>query len=41
VFTKNGNNMAQPWMLMHLKDLTTKYEPDGPGRMLVYRNRKW
>lgn len=41
VFTKNGNNMAQPWMLMHLKDLTTKYQSDGPGRMLVYRNRKW
>ena len=41
VFTKNGNNMAQPWMLMHLKDLATKYESDGPGRMLVYRNRKW
>ncbi len=41
VFTKNGNNMAQPWMLMHLRDLTTKYESDGPGRMLVYRNRSW
>jgi len=41
VFTKNGNNMAQPWMLMHLKDLATKYESDGPGRMLVYRNRNW
>jgi len=41
VFTKNGNNMAQPWMLMHLKDLMVKYESDGPGRMLVYRNRKW
>ncbi len=41
VFTKNGNNMAQPWMLMHLKDLTTKYESDGPGRMVVYRNRSW
>jgi hypothetical protein len=41
VFTKNGNNMAQPWMLMHLRDLTTKYESDGPGRMLVYRNRNW
>jgi hypothetical protein len=41
VFTKNGNNMAQPWMIMHLKDLTTKYESDGPGRMLVYRNRSW
>lgn len=41
VFTKNGNNMAQPWMLMHLKDLVTKYQSDGPGRMLVYRNRNW
>jgi hypothetical protein len=41
VFTKNGNNMAQPWMIMHLKDLTTKYESDGPGRMVVYRNRSW
>jgi hypothetical protein len=41
VFTKNGNNMAQPWMLMHLKDLTIKYESDGPGRMLVFRNRNW
>ena len=41
VFTKNGNNMAQPWMLMHLKDLVMKYESDGPGRMLVYRNRNW
>jgi hypothetical protein len=41
VFTKNGNNMAQPWMIMHLRDLTTKYESDGPGRMLVYRNRSW
>ena len=41
VFTKNGNNMAQPWMLMHLKDLVTKYQSDGPGHMLVYRNKKW
>jgi hypothetical protein len=41
VFTKNGNNMAQPWMLMHLKDLVAKYESDGPGRMLIYRNRNW
>jgi hypothetical protein len=41
VFTKNGSNMAQPWMLMHLKDLAMKYESDGPGRMVVYRNRKW
>jgi len=41
VFTKNGNNMAQPWMLMHLKDLNSKYESDGTGHVLVYRNRNW
>lgn len=41
VFTKNGNNMAQPWMLMHLKDLMSKYESDGPARTVIYRNKKW
>lgn len=41
VFTKNGNNMAQPWMLMHLKDLMAKYESDGPARTVIYRNKKW
>jgi hypothetical protein len=41
VFTKNGNNMAQPWMLMRLKDLTAKYQSDGPARMVVYRNKRW
>lgn len=41
VFTKNGNNMAQPWMLMHLRDLVAKYQSDGPGRMAIYRNRNW
>ena len=41
VFTKNGNNMAQPWMVMHLPELTEKYESDGPAKIVVYRNRKW
>jgi len=41
VFTKNGNNMAKPWMLMHLKDVIAKYESDGPPHLLFYRNRKW
>jgi len=41
VFTKNGNNMAQPWMLMRLKDLTAKYQSDGPARMIIYRNKSW
>jgi hypothetical protein len=41
VFTKNGNNYAQPWMLMHLKDLLADYSSDGPPKLAVYRNRNW
>ena len=25
VFTKNGNNYRQPWMLMHIPDLLATY----------------
>ena len=39
VFTKNGNNFSQPWMLMRLKDLLARYTTDAPPKMLVYRNR--
>jgi len=39
VFTKNGNNFTQPWMLMRLKDLLARYTVDAPPQMLVYRNR--
>jgi len=39
VFTKNGNNFAQPWMLMRLKDLSARYELDSPARLLVYRQK--
>jgi hypothetical protein len=39
VFTKNGNNSAQPWMLMHLKDLLAEYTVDGPPDVVVYRNK--
>ena len=39
VFTKNGNNFTQPWMLMRLKDLLARYTTDAPPPMLVYRNR--
>ncbi len=39
VFTKNGNNFAQPWMLMRLKDLTARYEMDSPAKLLVYRQK--
>ena len=39
VFTKNGNNFTQPWMLMRLKDLLARYTTDKPPQMLVYRNK--
>ena len=39
VYTKNGYNAAQPWMLMHLDDLLTRYSQDQPPKMLVYRKR--
>jgi hypothetical protein len=37
VFTKNGNNFMQPWMLTRLKDLLSRYELDAPERMMVWR----
>ena len=39
VFTKNGNNTAQPWMLMHLKDLLAEYTTDVPPQVVVYRDK--
>ena len=39
VFTKNGNNYAQPWMLMRLGDLAARYTTEGPPRVVVYRNK--
>jgi len=39
VFTKNGNNFSQPWMLMRLADLQARYTTDTPPKMVVYRNR--
>jgi hypothetical protein len=41
VFTKNGNNYAQPWMLMHLKDLLAEYTTDEPPTIAVYRDKNW
>jgi hypothetical protein len=40
VFTKNGNNFAQPWMLMRLKDLQAKYAITG-AQMVVFRRRNF
>jgi hypothetical protein len=39
VFTKNGNNYAQPWMLMRLKDLLLDYCGDAPAHLAIYRNK--
>jgi len=41
VFTKNGNNFSQPWMLMHLKDLVAEYSAETEPRVVAYRNKKW
>jgi hypothetical protein len=39
VFTKNGNNAAQPWTLMHLKDLVAEYTTGTAPDVAVYRNK--
>jgi hypothetical protein len=39
VFTKNGNNASQPWMLMHLKDLVAAYTVDTAPEIAVYRDK--
>ncbi|MEY4385676.1 MAG: hypothetical protein RLY20_959 [Verrucomicrobiota bacterium] len=39
VFTKNGNNFSQPWMLMRLGDLLARYTADAPPKTLIYRKR--
>jgi hypothetical protein len=41
VFTKNGNNYAQPWKLMRMKDLLGMYAGGAPPRVAVYRNKSW
>jgi hypothetical protein len=39
VFTKNGNNYRQPWMLMHIPDLLATY-PASPAMKPIYMRRK-
>ncbi len=39
VFTKNGNNFRQPWMLMRIPDLLATY-PSTPPMKAVYMRRK-
>lgn len=39
VFTKNGNNYRQPWMLMRIPDLLATY-PATPPMKVIYMRRK-
>ena len=39
VFTKNGNNYMEPWMLMRLKNLVSLYSAVHSPRLAVYRNK--
>ena len=43
VFTKNGFHYAQPWLLMHLRDMVATYTARHPGRgqlkLLYFRKR--
>ena len=39
VFTKNGNNYRQPWMLMRVPDLLATY-PSAPPMRTIYMRRK-
>jgi hypothetical protein len=39
VFTKNGNNYRQPWMLMHIPNLLATY-PATPALKPIYMRRK-
>src|SRR5262249_27866084 len=39
VFTKNGQGIAQPWLLMHMKDMLSYYSSLEPVSVIVYRER--
>jgi hypothetical protein len=39
VFTKNGNNYRQPWMVMHIPDLLATY-PATPALKAIYMRKK-
>jgi hypothetical protein len=41
LFTKNGNNYSQPWMLMRLNDLVASYSTRTAARTAVYRRKGW
>jgi hypothetical protein len=39
VFTKNGNNYMEPWMLMRMKKLLATYSANHSPRVVVYRSK--
>jgi hypothetical protein len=39
VFTKNGNNVNQPWTLMRMKDLLVSYDRGDGTEPYFYRQR--
>jgi hypothetical protein len=40
VFTKNGNNYRQPWMIMHIPDLLATYPNSPPMRRIYMRTKE-
>ena len=40
VFTKNGNNYRQPWMIMHIPDLLATYPADPPMHAVYLRGKQ-
>ena len=41
LFTKNGNNYTQPWMLMRMSELVASYSTRTAARVSVYRRKGW
>jgi hypothetical protein len=39
VFTKNGRNYGQPWLLMRLKDVVAAYPTSREPQLVFYRNK--
>ncbi|MFA6542866.1 MAG: hypothetical protein WCS99_00470 [Limisphaerales bacterium] len=40
VFTKNGGSLSQPWILMKLEDVLSKYPTVAPMRAVMFRSNK-
>ena len=39
VFTKNGANTQQPWVLMRISEMLAEYEKDKPFQIVTYRRK--